>query len=111
MSNACTHHFEVVDLLPNLLSKQGGETVAGRNLSTSVVLAARPGFVELNARAEHDISTGNSLRGDRRTLGLGGREPSCVRKEVILSGDLDGVVLVSWGSRRLVRCRGSTGVR
>jgi hypothetical protein len=54
---AMTNHFEVVDLLPNLLGKEGSETVAGRNLSTSIILAARPGFVELNARTEDDIST------------------------------------------------------
>lgn len=55
-----THHLKVIDLLPNLLSKQRGETVASRNLSTSIVLAARPCFMELNARTEDDISTTNS---------------------------------------------------
>jgi hypothetical protein len=55
-----THHLKVINLLPNLLSKQRGETIASGNLSTSIVLAARPGFVELDARTEDDISTANS---------------------------------------------------
>lgn len=55
-----THHLKVINLLPNLLSKQGGETVAGRNFSTSIILTAGPGFVKLDARTEDDISTTNS---------------------------------------------------
>lgn len=48
-------HFEVVDFLPNLLSQQRRQTVAGGNISTTVILAAWPGVVELNARAKHDV--------------------------------------------------------
>lgn len=55
-----TCHLKVVYLFPNLLGKQRGETVASRNLSTSIVLATRPCFMELDSRTEDDVSTTNS---------------------------------------------------
>jgi hypothetical protein len=51
-----SYHLEVVDLFSDLLSEQRRQTVASRNVSTTVILATRPGVVELNARAEHDVS-------------------------------------------------------
>lgn len=50
------YHLEVIDLLADLLSEQRRQTVASRNVATTIILAAGPGVVELNARAEHDVS-------------------------------------------------------
>lgn len=47
-----TYHLEAVELLLNLLCKHWGESVAGGDFATAVIIRGRPGIVELNAWAE-----------------------------------------------------------
>ena len=49
------YHFESVKLLLDLLCKHRSEPVAGSDLSSSIILRARPGIVELDARTEGDV--------------------------------------------------------
>jgi hypothetical protein len=56
-----TYHLERVELLLDLLCKDGSESVASSNLSTSIVVRSRPSIVELDARAEADPD--RALRG------------------------------------------------
>ena len=49
-----THHLESVQFLLDLLGQERGELVAGGNLTTTIVLAAGPGVVKLELRAERD---------------------------------------------------------
>jgi hypothetical protein len=56
-----THHLEGVELLLDLLCKDGSESVASSNLTPSIVVRSRPSIVELDARAEADPD--RALRG------------------------------------------------
>ena len=50
------YHLESIQLFLNLLCKHGCQTVAGSNLSSSVILSAGPGVVKLNTRTERGIA-------------------------------------------------------
>lgn len=52
-----TYHLESVQLLLDLLSKEGRQAIARRNLTSSIVLSWWPSVVELYARAEADIAS------------------------------------------------------
>lgn len=103
-----TYHFKVIDLLPDLLGEQRSETIAGGDFAATIVFTAGPGLVELDARAEDDISTTDSLWGHGGALGVR-VETSRIGKEVVFAGNLDRVILRG-RSRGLIRGRGSTGV-
>lgn len=51
-----TYHLESVQLLLDLLSKEGRQAIACSNLTSSIILAWWPGIMELYARAEADIA-------------------------------------------------------
>lgn len=51
-----TYHLESVQLLLDLLSKEGRQAIACSNLTSSIILPWWPGVVELYARAEADIA-------------------------------------------------------
>jgi hypothetical protein len=86
-----TDHLEVVNLLTNLLGKQRRQAVAGRDISTAVVLARRPGVVELDTRAEGDVPS-NARRSDRSALRIRAIVAPTLRKEIILTLNLHVVV-------------------
>ena len=68
--NQQTYHLESIELLLDLLGKHWCETIAGSNLSSSVVLSARPGIVELDTRAECGTSLHSALWSRRYALGV-----------------------------------------
>lgn len=61
------HHLERVQLLLDLLRKHRSEPVASGNLPTAVVVRSGPCVVELETRAERDITT--------RPVGRAGQAP------------------------------------
>lgn len=50
-----SYHLEGIKLFFDLLCKHRCEAVASGNLTTSIVLSARPGVVERDARAKANI--------------------------------------------------------
>lgn len=68
--SACvgTHHLEIVDLLPDLLGKKRRQAVAGRDISTAIILATGPGVVELDARVPVDVPPIDCLSSERCAL-------------------------------------------
>jgi hypothetical protein len=51
-----SYHFEGVELFLDLLCKHRREPVAGCNVSSAVIVLRRPRIVELNTRAEGNVS-------------------------------------------------------
>ena len=51
-----TYHLESIQLLLDLLSKEGRQAIARSNLTSSIILAWWPGVMELYTRAEADIA-------------------------------------------------------
>lgn len=84
-----THHLEVVQLLLNLLSKERSQTVARRDVSTSIIFAAGPGIVELYPRAEDKTLGHHRVRGNRSTLAFA--DKSTVRQVVVNTRNFDRV--------------------
>lgn len=60
-SSLSTYHFEIVELLLDLLSQHGCEPVAGRDLSTPIVLLARPSIVEHDSGGESGVPLGTAV--------------------------------------------------
>lgn len=106
-----THHFKVVDLLPDLLGQQRRQAIACRDLAASIILATGPGLVELDTRAEHNVPSGHRLGGDWCTLRLRSRVPTLGREEVIFSCDFHRVRVTMDGARRFIGGSRGTGVR
>lgn len=106
-----THHFKVVNLLPNLLGQQRRQAITSRNLAASIILTTRPGLVELDTRAEHNVSSGHRLWSDGCTLRLRGSVPTLGREEVIFSCDFHRVRVTMGGARRFLGGSRGTGVR
>ena len=50
------YHFKSVQLLLDLLSKEGRQAIACSNLASSIILPRWPGVMELYARAEADVA-------------------------------------------------------
>lgn len=106
-----TYHLESVKLLLDLLSKEGGQTIACGNLTSSVILPWWPGVVELYARAETNIAGCKTLRrawqAFRITIGEARQ-----RQEIFFSFYIDRISLSVCGPWRLfIGGRGwSTGV-
>lgn len=50
------YHFESVQLLLDLLSKEGRQAIACSNLTSSIILPGWPGVMELYPRAEANIA-------------------------------------------------------
>lgn len=61
-----TYHLERVQLLLDLLSKEGRQAIACSNLPSSIVLSRWPGVVELDARAEADVASRKTSRRARQ---------------------------------------------
>ena len=76
-----TYHLESVEFLFDLLSKHRSKTVARSNISSAIIVGGRPRIIELNTRAEADVSR-TTLRGGRHALGR--RHASAT--EVVASG-------------------------
>jgi hypothetical protein len=51
-----TYHLEGIEFFLNLLRQHRCEPIAGRNISSTVVVLRRPGIVELYTWAECDVS-------------------------------------------------------
>lgn len=80
-----TYHFESVQLLLDLLSKNRRQTIASSDFTPTIVFSTGPGLVELDARAEADVtratwSNGSTLRLKSTEFGN--------RGEVVLTLDL-----------------------
>ena len=58
-----TYHLESVQLLLDLLSKEGRQAIACSNFTSSIILPWWPGVMELYARAEADIPGCKTSRG------------------------------------------------
>lgn len=65
-----TYHFEVVQLLLDLLSKHGGQAVAGSNFAAAIVLSTGPCVVEDDSGAEGCVALARTLRSSGGTLGV-----------------------------------------
>ncbi len=57
-----TYHLEGIELLLDLLSKHWRQAIAGRNLASSIVFAARPCIMELNPWTKCGIAFGSTRR-------------------------------------------------
>lgn len=80
-ASVSAYHLEIVQLLLNLLSKQRSQAVTSCDLAASVVFAAGPCLVKLNARTKHNVPGG--LRSDRRTFRLMAVEAALGEKVVL----------------------------
>jgi hypothetical protein len=55
------YHLEGVQLLLDLLRKHGGQSVAGSNLTATIVLLTRPSIVEDDTGRESSVTLGRSV--------------------------------------------------
>lgn len=108
-SDCLTNHFEVVELLLDLLSKKRSQPVACSNLSASVVLATRPCLVELDPRAEDETFRGHGLRSDGCTLRFSTVQSSL--REIVLASNLNPIAASVSRSRLVFGGARSTRVR
>lgn len=102
-----TYHLKSVQLLLDLLSKEGRQAIACSNLTSSIILPWGPGVVELYARAETNIAGCKTPRrawqAFRITVGKVRQ-----RQEIFFSFYIDRISLSVSGPRRVFiggRCR------
>lgn len=79
-----THHFEGVELLFDLLRKHGREPVAGRNVSSPVIILGRPCIMELDPWAEGNVPFAAMGRA-WQTPCTPVRNSRCLRKIVVIA--------------------------
>lgn len=79
-----TYHLEGVQLLFDLLSEHRCQPVAGCNLSSTIILSARPGIMKLNSWAEANVPGSEASRRTWYTLGFAARK-LCQGKKVIIT--------------------------
>ena len=54
------YHLKAIQLLLNLLSQHGSQSIARRNLASSIIFQAGPSIVELDLWAESDVSSSHA---------------------------------------------------
>ena len=103
------YHLESIQLLLDLLSKHGCETVAGGNFSASVVFHTRPSIMKLNPRTEAYVAS-KAARRTRHAF----RVTACVlgkRHEIVFAFDCNGISSsVPW-ARMLIVARSARSTR
>lgn len=82
-----THHLECVQLFLDLLSKHWRQAVARRDVTTAIVLPARPCLKGDDAGAEGGVALQAALRGSGRALGVLAETEG--RNKVILTANGD----------------------
>jgi hypothetical protein len=83
------YHLEGVEFLLDLLSKHWRQTVARCDLAPSIIFAAWPSIVELNAGTEGSITFGSTRWSIRDTLRVAAEFQS--RHEVVLATNCYGI--------------------
>ena len=83
-----TYHLESIQLLLDLLSKEGRQAIACSNFASSVILTRWPGVVELDTRAEADVPGCEAPRRAWQALRITIGE-SCQRQEILFSFYVD----------------------
>ena len=83
-----TYHLESIQLLLDLLSKEGRQAVARSNFASSIILGWWPGVVELYTRAEADVPGREAPRRAWQALRIAIGEV-CQRQEILFSFYVD----------------------
>lgn len=96
VTRCSAYHFEIVQLLLDLLSQKRRQPVTRRDIPPSIILAARPRFMELDAGAE-DQALGHHIK-------------SPIRLKIVFAGNLHPIIPLSRSALVLGGTR-NTGVR
>ena len=106
------YHFEAVQLLFNLLSEHGSQSIARGNLASSIIFSTWPCVMKLNPWTEANITSDQASWCARHTLRLRIRKAS-KRHEIIFPFNCDRVGSPVTGTVWLIipRRAGSTGIR
>ena len=83
-----TYHLKSIQLLLDLLSKEGRQSITCSNFASSIILAWWPGVVELYTRAEADVPGCKAPRRAWQALRITIGEV-CQRKKILFSFDVD----------------------
>ena len=106
-----TYHFEVVQLLLDLLGKHWGQAVTSRDFAPAIVLPAWPGVVKYDTGTKGSVTLGRVLWGSWSALGVLTKSEGGHEVVLVTNGDRAGSTVAMGVLVRRTRSTRIRGVR